>query len=126
QPALPRVRLLRGATSAAGPSAAGPCLHVVCGSTPSAVIRAVLELAARRVALGERVLLVDGSARLRLHERLDRDARWGLLECLAADMPMLGLVQYAGHPGLYLLPYGNADRAVGWSRLGRKLDEVEP
>ncbi len=72
------------------------------------------------------MLLVDGSARLRLHERLGRDARWGLLECLAADMPVLGLVQYAGHPGLYLLPHGNAERSVGWSSLGRKLDEVVP
>jgi hypothetical protein len=126
RPALPRVRLLAGTTSAADPAAAGPRLHVVSGMTPSAVMRAALELAARRVALGERVLLVDASARLRLHERLGRDARWGLLECLAADMPMLGLVQYAGHPGLYLLPHGNAERSVGWSSLGRKLDEVVP
>jgi hypothetical protein len=126
QPALPQVRLLPHATVSADPSAPGPRLHVVSGGTPSAVMRAALELAARRVALGERVLLVDASASLRLHERLDRDARWGLLECLAADMPMLGLVQYAGHPGLYLLPHGNADRLVGWSSLGRKLDEVVP
>jgi len=121
-----RADLGRLGLSAADPNAAGPRLHVVTGATAMVVTRGALELAARRVALGERVLLVDGSARLRLHERLGRDARWGLLECLAADMPMLGLVQYAGHPGLYLLPYGNADRAVGWSRLGRKLDEVEP
>ena len=50
-----------------------------------------------------------------------RHARWGLLECLATDMPVLGLVQYAGHPGLYLLPHGNAERSVGWSPLGRSL-----
>jgi hypothetical protein len=126
QPALPQVHLLPRASAPTDPSAPGPRLHVVSGATPSAVMRAALELAARRVALGERVLLVDASASLRLHERLDRDARWGLLECLAADMPMLGLVQYAGHPGLYLLPHGNADRLVGWSSLGRKLDEVVP
>jgi hypothetical protein len=107
-------------------SDAGPGLHVVTGPTPAVVTRGALELAARRLALGERVLLVDGSARLHLHERLGRDARWGLLECLAAEMPVLGLVQYAGHPGLYLLAHGNADRAVGWSRLGQKLDEVVP
>ena len=123
-PRVARVRPVR--TGGADPAAEGPRLHVVGGGTPAAVTRAALELAARRVALGERVLLVDGSARLRLHERLDRDARWGLLECLAADMPMLGLVQYAGHPGLYLLPHGNAERLVGWSPLGRKLDEVMP
>ncbi len=118
------VRALRG--GAADPAVAGPRLHVVGGNTPGATLRAALELAARRIARGERVLVIDGSARLRLHERLGRDARWGLLECLAADMPMLGLVQYAGHPGLYLLPHGNAERAVGWSPLGRKLDEVTP
>jgi len=121
-----RAYLARPGEYTANPSASGPRLHVVTGATAVAVTRAALELAARRVALGERVLLVDGSARLKLHERLGRDARWGLLECLAADMPMLGLVQYAGHPGLYLLPHGSADRAVGWSRLGRKLEEVEP
>jgi hypothetical protein len=125
-PALPRVHLLPRAIASPDPAAAGPRLHVVSGATPGAVMRAALELAARRVAVGERVLMVDASACLRLHERLDRDARWGLLECLAADMPMLGLVQYAGHPGLYLLPHGNADRSVGWSSLGRKLDEVVP
>lgn len=108
------------------PSEAGPALHVVCGVNHHAVTRAALELAAHRLAAGERVLLVDGSARLGLHARLGRDARWGLLECLAADMPVLGLVQYAGHPGLYLLPHGNAERSVGWSPLGRKMDEVVP
>jgi hypothetical protein len=108
------------------PSEAGPSLHVVTGPTAAAVTRGALELAARRLAFGERVLLVDGSARLRLHERLGRDARWGLLECLAAEMPVLGLIQYAGHPGLYLLAHGNADRAVGWSRLGQKLEEAVP
>ncbi len=108
------------------PSEAGPTLHVLCGVHMGAVTRAALELAAHRLAAGERVLLVDGSARLQLHERLGRDARWGLLEYLAADMPVLGLVQYAGHPGLYLLPHGNAERSVGWSPLGRKMDEVVP
>src|SRR6185369_1010084 len=110
----------------ADPSEAGPSLHVITGPTAAAVTRGALELAARRLALGERVLLVDGSARIRLHERLGRDARWGLLECLAAEMPVLGLIQYAGHPGLYLLPHGNAERTVGWSRLGQKLEEVVP
>ena len=123
-PVVAGVRALRG--GAADPAVEGPRLHVVGGNTSRATLRAALELAARRIARGERVLVIDGSARLRLHERLGRDARWGLLECLAADMPMLGLVQYAGHPGLYLLPHGNAERAVGWSPLGRKLDEVTP
>jgi len=126
-----RARSLAAEAERLGPrlvdaSERGPSLHVITGPTAVAVTRGALELAARRLALGERVLLVDGSARLRLHERLGRDARWGLLECMAAEMPVLGLVQYAGHPGLYLLPHGNADRAVGWSRLGQKLAEVVP
>jgi hypothetical protein len=103
-----------------------PSLHIVMGARPDAMLRAALELAAHRLAAGDRVLLVDGSPRLQLHERIGRDARWGLLECLAADMPVLGVVQYAGHPGLYLLPHGQAERAISWSPLGRKLDEVLP
>lgn len=126
QPALPRPREMRPRASELELGAASPSLHVVTGPKPAAVLRAALELAAHRLAVGERVLLVDASPRLRLHERLGRDARWGLLECLVADMPVLGLVQYAGHPGLYLLPHGKAERAVGWSPLGRKLDEVLP
>lgn len=121
----PRAASLTGEFGGA-PADPGPSLHVVCGVQRQVVIRAALELAAHRLAAGERVLLVDASARLALHERLGRDARWGLLECLAADMPVLGLVQYAGHPGLYLLPHGNAERSVGWSPLGRKMDEVMP
>ena len=101
-------------------------LHVVTGRAPTLVVRAVLELAAPRLALGERVLLVDGSPRLRLHERLGREARWGLLECLAAEMPVLGLVQYGGHPGLHLLSHGDSARPADWSRLGRVLAELLP
>ena len=126
QPGFPRTRVIRSAFAGADPAAIAPPLHVVTGARPALVARAALELAAQRVAFGDRVLLVDGSPRLRLHERLGRDARWGLLECLAAEMPVMGLVQYGGHPGLYLLPHGNAGRAVGWSLLGRKLDELLP
>ena len=106
--------------------ASEPSLHIVTGLRSEVVTRAALELAARRLAAGDRVLLVDASPRWKLHDRLGKDPRWGLLECLATDMPMLGLVQYAGHPGLYLLPHGKAERAIGWSPLGRKLDEVLP
>ncbi len=126
RPVSPSVRALGSSGLGTDPGAASPNLHVVTGARPGLVLRAALELAAHRIAVGERVLLVDGSPRLRLHDRIGRDARWGLLECLAADMPVLGLVQYAGHPGLYLLPHGKAERSVGWSLLGRKLDEVLP
>ena len=104
----------------------GPRLHVVCGPQRTAVFRAAFELAAHRLAAGERVLLVDGAARWGLHDVLEREPHWGLLECLAADLPMLGLVQFAGHPGLYLLAHGRHSSAIGWSPLWRKLDEVLP
>jgi hypothetical protein len=117
----PRRRVRMGASSE-GIAA----VHVVTGRTPSLVVRALLELAAPRIALGERVLIVDGSPRLRLHERLGREARWGLLECLAAEMPVLGLVHYAGHPGLHLLSHGDSARPADWSRLGRVLAELLP
>lgn len=125
QPALRRPVVL-AFDPAAELGATTPPLHVVTGTRPAELLRAAFELAAHRLAHGDRVLLVDGAPRLKLHDRIGRDARWGLLECLAADMPVLGLVQYAGHPGLYLLPHGQADRAIGWSPLGRKLDEVLP
>ena len=105
--------------------ARGP-LHVVASARPADTLRALLVLAAPALLAGGRVLIVDASPRLRLHARLGRDARWGLRECLLADLPVLGLVQYAGAPGLYLLAHGDPARSVRWSSLGRKLDEVLP
>ena len=113
-------------TPARDPSAAGPWLHLVAGPNATAVARATLELAAHALARGERVLVVDGGARLALHERFGREARWGLMECLIADMPVLGLVQYGGRPGFYLLAHGNAARGEGWASLGQRLDDAKP
>ena len=104
----------------------GPWLHLVSGPNANAITRAVLELSAPPLARGERVLVVDGSPRLTLHERFGREARWGLMECLLADMPVLGLVQYGGRPGFYLLAHGNAQRGNGWPRLGQRLDDARP
>lgn len=126
QPAMRRPESLEAPVPVLELDAADPALHIVAGLKTEVVLRAAMELAARRLAAGDRVLLVDGSPRHRFHDRLEKDPRWGLLECLATDMPMLGLVQYAGHPGLYLLPYGKSDLVVGWSPLGQKLDEVLP
>ena len=108
------------------PSETGAWLHVVAGASPVWTTRAVLELAAHALARGERVLVVDGASKLRLHDRLGREARWGLMECLLADMPVLGLVQYGGRPGFYLLAHGNSTRGEGWARLGQRLDDVRP
>ncbi len=108
------------------PCELGPWLHLVSGPNANAITRAALELCASSLARGERVLVVDGSPRLSLHERFGREARWGLMECLLADMPVLGLVQYGGRPGFYLLAHGNAQRGEGWPRLGQRLDDARP
>jgi len=119
----------RGAAISVGrdPATTEAWLHVVAGADGTAVTRAVLELAAHGLARRERVLVVDASPRWALHARLGREARWGLMECLHCDMPVLGLVQYGGWPGLYLLAHGEIQRAAGgWSGLGRRLDEARP
>ena len=108
------------------PGAEGPWLHLVAGPNATAVARATLELSAHALARGERVLVVDAGPRLVLHERFGREARWGLMECLLADMPILGLVQYGGRPGFYLLAHGNAARGEGWASLGQRLDDAKP
>ncbi|MBK7368546.1 MAG: hypothetical protein IPJ04_11715 [Candidatus Eisenbacteria bacterium] len=108
------------------PAETGAWLHVVAGTSAMWTTRAVLELAAHALARGERVLVVDGASKLRLHDRLGREARWGLMECLLADMPVLGLVQYGGRPGFYLLAHGSSTRGEGWARLGQRLDDVRP
>src|SRR5512145_1986539 len=71
-----------GAVSPRDPEATGAWLHVVSGATVPTLSRAVFELAARFLAGGHRVLLVDGAPRLRLHDRFDREPRWGVIECL--------------------------------------------
>ncbi len=105
------------------PAEAAPWLHVVAGPSPVAAVRAALELAAHALARRERVLVVDAGG-TKLHERLRRDSRWGLEECLHGAMPVLGLVQYAGRPGFYLLARGRSSRAATWAGLGRCLDEA--
>jgi hypothetical protein len=40
---------------------------------------------------------------------------------------VLGLVQYGGWPGFYLLAHGDAKRrGAGWPGLGQRLDDVRP
>jgi hypothetical protein len=72
------------------------------------------------------VLIVDGGRRLRLHEWFGGDARWGLVECLTGEMPLLGSVQSVGISGLYLLARGNPTRDERWVLLGRLLEEARP
>ncbi len=122
----PEPRVPVTALSLRDPAARGAWLHVVAGPTPAAIARAALELASHALARGERVLVVDGGPKLRLHERFGREARWGLMECLLADMPIIGLIQYGGRPGFYLLAHGNPARGEGWAALGQRLDDARP
>jgi hypothetical protein len=115
-----------GAVTARAPEATGAWLHVVSGASVPALSRAVFELAARFLAGGHRVLLVDGAPKLRLEERFDRESRWGVVECLGGGLPVLGLVQDSGRLGLYLLAHGTPAGTTNWSRIGQILDEARP
>jgi len=127
RPARPRTRLERLTFEAPRlPETTGAWLHVVSGSSPSAVACGVLELAARFLSGGHRVLMVDGGPRLQLHDRFDREMRWGVIECLTGEMPVLGLVQDVGRLGLYLLAHGLPAPRTHWLQLGRLLDESRP
>jgi hypothetical protein len=108
------------------PETTGAWLHVVSGTSATVVARGALELAARFLSDGHRVVIVDGGPRLQLHDRFDREARWGVVECLTGEMPVLGLVQDVGRPSLYLLAHGVPARRTHWLQLGRLLDEARP
>jgi hypothetical protein len=99
-------------------------LHVVSGREPGRIGRAVAALAASFLERGERVLVVDAGKGLRLHERFGGDARWGLLDCLAGEAPLLGAVQAAGHAGFYFLARGTPTRAERWDKLSRLLEDA--
>lgn len=111
---------------ARSPEATAAWLHAVSGSAPEAIARGAFELAARFLARGGRVLLVDAGPRLALHRRFGRESRWGVVECLTGTMPVLGLVQDTGRLGLYLLAYGTPARRIHWPQLGRLLEEAKP
>jgi hypothetical protein len=108
------------------PEATTAWLHVVSAASTLAVARGTLELSGRFLADGHRVLIVDGGPRLKLHDRFDRDARWGVTECLTGELPVLGLVQELGRLGLYLLAHGTPARRTHWPQMGRLLEEARP
>ena len=101
-------------------------LHVVSGPDPALIAHAAATLAGGFLARGERVLLLDAGRPLRLHERFGGDTRWGLGECLAEEVPLLGAVQSAGHPGFYFLGHGAPAKAKRWDGLSRLLEEARP
>jgi hypothetical protein len=99
-------------------------LHVVSGPDPARITHAVAILAGGFVERGERVLLVDAGRRLRLHERFGGDARWGLGECLAGGVPLLGAVQAAGRAGFFFLAHGAPESAGRWDELSGLLEDA--
>jgi hypothetical protein len=99
-------------------------LHLVSGPDPARIAHAVAILGGGFAERGERVLLVDAGRRLRLHERYGGDARWGLGECLAGEVPLLGAVQVAGPAGFFFLAHGAPGRAGRWDELSGLLEDA--
>jgi len=105
------------------PSATTAWLHLVSGATPALTARAACTVAADLIDRGGRVLLVDAGRRCVLHARFGRESRWGVGECLARTLPVLGVVQPTGFTGLHLLARG-AEPRLSWESLGRLADDA--
>ncbi len=101
-------------------------LQIVSGPDAGPLTRGLTEIAGAWVACGERVLVVDGARRLRLHEALGHGAGPGLLECLAGTLPVLEAIQGGAGESLCFLPRGNPMRSEVWPQLGRLLLETRP
>ena len=107
-------RRLRGASlgprifSSLRPGLAGAAPLQVVGASPSLLAHAVCEVAAPFIARGERVLVLDVSRAGSSERQLVAPARWGLGECLAGLLPLLGAVQSGGVAGLHVVPRGAA------------------
>jgi hypothetical protein len=100
-------------------------LHVVSGPDRGRIAQAAATLAGGFLERGERVLLVDAGRRLRLHERYGADTRWGLGECLAGEVPLLGAVQATGRPGFFFLAHGAPGHAGRWELLSGLLEDAQ-
>jgi hypothetical protein len=101
-------------------------LQIVSGSHPRRVARVVRELTARFVAAGERVLVVDGGRHLRLHDGFGANSKLGFQECMREELPLLGVLQSGGLPGLHVLAHGSPSRLRSWLPLRRLLDQARP
>jgi hypothetical protein len=99
-------------------------LQIVSGSRPRRVARVMRELAARFVAGGERVLVIDGGGELHLHDFFAAQSRLGFQECMRGEAPLLGIVQSGGLPGLYVLAHGVPSGLKTWAPLGPLLDHA--
>ena len=126
-PASPRARARR--TDSAPPLIGWSALretawlHAVIASERSAVARALREVAGEFLARDERVLIVDTGRRFALHRSFDGASQWGLDACLSGALPLLGAVQHAGEPGLYLLARGTHTEE-SLDSIGRVVDEA--
>jgi len=101
-------------------------LQIVAGTSPPRVARAACELAARALARGQRIVVIEASPRLRLHRGWRLSPRLGWSECALDGLPALGLLQNGGFTGLFLLAYGRAGRIRTWLPLDRVLEELRP
>lgn len=128
-PARAGRRARRAAAPPAAPAewlASHAWLQIVSGPDAEHLARGLIEAAGAWVACGERVLVVDGARRLRLHEALGLEAGPGLLECLAGTLPVLEAIQGGAGERLCFLPRGNPMRPEAWPQLGRLLLEARP
>jgi hypothetical protein len=123
---LGRRRRGPGDLAAAAPDLTRAWLHLACGPGRRDVARVAIELAARATARGDRVLVIDAGRGLALHRAFGAEARLGLVDCLEDQMPVLGLCQHGGVPGLFFLAWGEPRRRAVWTQLDRVLEEARP
>jgi hypothetical protein len=115
QPAAPR-----------SPAQTDTWLHILSGPSTRRTGQAALVLSSGFLERGKSVLIIDGAPRSPLHRCFDCENRLGLDECLAGRMPLLGVLQSSGVPGLFFLSHGGGVRATHWTQLDRLLEEARP
>uniref|UniRef100_A0A832MKS6 CpsD/CapB family tyrosine-protein kinase n=1 Tax=Eiseniibacteriota bacterium TaxID=2212470 RepID=A0A832MKS6_UNCEI len=120
--AWPRRRAPAPDAPAPAPDLGRAWLHLVGGR----LARGTMELAARSAARGGRTLVVDAARGAGLHRAWGVGSRLGFVDCLEERMPVLGLCQHGGLPGVFVLAYGEARRRPQWTQLDRLLEEARP
>ena len=101
-------------------------LQVVSGPRPRRVASTVRELAARFLSEGQRVLVVDSGRHLRIHESFGANGRLGFQECMNEGLPLLGVLQSGGLPGIFVLAHGSPARLGSWTPLRGLLEQARP